>query len=49
MPAATPPGLAAPIERWLRLHASDRDGSVRQARDAFRYLLRAGWPLPTPR
>jgi hypothetical protein len=42
VPAATPPGLAAPIERWLRLrlHTSDRDGSVRQARDAFRYLLR---------
>ncbi|HEX2805893.1 MAG TPA: tyrosine-type recombinase/integrase [Kineosporiaceae bacterium] len=42
MPAATPPGLAAPIELRLRLrlHTSDRDGSVRQARDAFRYLLR---------
>ena len=42
VPPGTAPGLAAPIERWLalRLHSSDRAGSVRQARDAFRYLLR---------
>ncbi|MGO9158735.1 tyrosine-type recombinase/integrase [Mycobacterium sp.] len=42
VPPGTPPGIAAPIDRWLsgRLQTTDRAESVRGARDAFRYLLR---------
>jgi len=41
-PPDTPQGIAAPIERWLngRLNGQDQIGSVRAARDSFRYLLR---------
>lgn len=40
-PTGTPPAIAAPVERWLelRLASTDRSGSVRGARDGFRYLI----------
>ena len=40
-PAGTPAAIAAPVERWLelRLQSTGRSGSVRGARDAFRYLI----------
>lgn len=42
VPTNLPPSLTSPVHRWLsaRLQTTDRAGSVRHARDAFRYFLR---------